>query len=198
MGKEKYLRQIENLFEKSPVVDFASIERIIKNKKNIKQYTKQLIRNLVLKNKIKILAKGYYTKHDESGLVVFCFKPSYLGLQDALSIHNLWEQETIPVIITAKKARQGIRKILGNANILIRRIDKKYLFGFEYTKQGDFYFPVSDIEKTFIDMVYFNENLSEEALKNIKKRANKKKLRQYLKKYPKRFRDKAERALKNA
>ena len=197
MGKEKYLKQIENLFEKSPVVDFSSIERIIKSKKNIKQYTKQLIRNLVLKNKIKRLSKGYYTKHDESGLAVFCFKPAYLGLQDALSFHNLWEQETIPVIITAKKVRQGGRKIFENANILIRRIDKKYFFGFEYLKSGDFYFPYSDVEKTFIDMIYFRQSIDEEVLKNIKKKIDKKKLERYLKKYPEKFRKRVEGILKD-
>ena len=51
MGKEKYQKKIEELFKKSPVVSFNSIERIIRNKKEIKQYTKQLIRNLLLKEK---------------------------------------------------------------------------------------------------------------------------------------------------
>lgn len=197
MGKEKYQKQIEVLFEKSPVVDFSSITRIVKNKKNIKQYSKQLIRNLLLKNKIRKLAKGYYTKHNESGLAVFCFKPAYLGLQDALSFHNLWEQETIPVIITTKKVRQGIRKILDkNTNILIRKIDKKYFFGFDYYKEGDFYFPYSDIEKTFIDLIYFKQPMDEETLKNFKEKIDKKRLRNYLKKYPKKFRKRVEKILK--
>ena len=33
MGREKYQKQIEKLFKKSPVVSFNSIERIIKDKK---------------------------------------------------------------------------------------------------------------------------------------------------------------------
>jgi predicted transcriptional regulator of viral defense system len=187
MGKEKYQKEIEALFEKSPVVGFDSIERIIQSKKNVGQYAKQLIRNMLKKGKIKRLAKGYYTSRDESSLAVFCFKPAYLGLQDALSFHELWEQETIPIIITSRKIRQGIRKILG-MNVLIRRIDKKYLFGFEYEKQGNFFLPYSDIEKTFIDMVYFNEKISEEAKENIIKIINKKKLNLYLKGYAKKFR----------
>ena len=180
MGKEKYQKQIEELFKKSPVVSFSSVARIIKNK----EYSKQLIRNLLLKEKIKRLAKGYYTIYDDPSLSVFCFKPSYLGLQNALSFHNLWEQETIPVIITTRKVRPGIRKVVG-MNVLIRRIEKKYFFGFEYYQEGDFYFPYSDIEKTFIDMLYFKEKLSEEAMKNIFKKINLKKLNAYLKIYPK-------------
>lgn len=189
MGKQKYIRDLERIFNKSRVVDFASVKRLVKNKKNVKQYTKQLIRNLIKKNKIKRLTNGFYTRYDDPSLAVFCFKPAYLGLQDALSFHELWEQETIPVIITAKKARPGIRKILG-INVLIKRINKKYIFGINYEKQGDFYFPYSDIEKTFIDMIYFKQKLTKQTKKNIIEKINKKKLNSYLKKYPKKFRKK--------
>ena len=171
-----------NLFRKSPVVDYKSVERIIKKK----QYTKLLMANLLASGKIKKLTKGHYTIHDNPQLAVFCFRHSYFGLQDALSFHNLWEQETIPVIITAQKVRAGIRQILG-ANVLVRRMDKKYLFGFDYSKQGDYFFPYSDIEKTFIDMVYFNERLDKEALSNILQKIDKKKLISYLKHYPERL-----------
>ena len=187
MGEEKYRKDVEKLFEKSPVVNYNSIERIIKNKKKSSKYAKKLIHYLLLKNKIKRLSKGYYTIMNEISLVVFAFEPSYLGLQDALSFHNLWEQETVPIIITTRKARPGIRKVL-NHNTVVRRINKKYFFGFEYKKQGDFYFPVSDIEKTFIDMVYFNEHLDNEVIKEFNKRMSKKRLNSYLKKYPKKFR----------
>ena len=183
MGKKKYLDKIQELLRKSPVVDADSIIRIVRSGKNVRQYHKQLIRNLVLGGKIKRLAKGCYTAHEDTSLAVFCFKPAYLGLQDALSIHNLWEQETIPVIITVRKVRNDIRSISG-ANALIRRIDKKYFFGYAYIKQGDFYFPVSDVEKTFIDMVYYNENISNELVASIKKRIDRKKLKSYLKRYP--------------
>ncbi|HLD15150.1 MAG TPA: hypothetical protein VJB94_01055 [Candidatus Nanoarchaeia archaeon] len=187
MGKEKYLNKIEELFKKSPVVSYGSIQRIIRNDKNVKQYTKQLIRNLIIKKKIKRLIKGYYTIYEDQSLIVLCLKQAYLGLQDALSFHDIWEQETIPIIITAKKLRNGIRKVLGT-NVLIRRMDKKYYFGVDYYKQGSFYLPYSDIEKTFIDMVYFRENLSESVIKTIRSKINIKKLNLYLKIYPKNIR----------
>ena len=126
MGKEKYIKDVEELFRKSPVVTYKSVEMRVKKEKNVKQYTKQLIRNLILKGRIKRLTKGYYTYFDDNSLGIFCFKPSYLGLQDALSLHNLWEQETIPIIITTRKVRQGIRKMIGG-NVLIRRIEQRYL-----------------------------------------------------------------------
>lgn len=189
MANKKHLDLVLELFKKSSVVEASSIKRIMKSKKNIKQYDKQLIRNLVLKGKIKRITKGYYTINEDISLGVFCFKPAYLGLQDALSFYNLWEQESIPVIITPKKVRQGIRKIFG-ANVLIRRIDKKYFFGFDYCKNKEFYLPYSDVEKTFIDMIYFKERINKETLKEIKKRIDNKKLDSYLKRYPKRFQKK--------
>lgn len=186
MGKRKYLDKIINLFEKSPVVDFDSIKRIVGDKKRIKQYTKQIIRNLIKQNRIKRITKGFYTIHEDPSLAVFCFS-GYLGVQNALSFHNLWEQETVPVIITAKRLRSGRREVFG-ANVIIKKIDRKYFFGFEYQKDGDFYLPYSDIEKTFIDEIYFKLPMDEELIANFREKINKKKLREYLMKYPLRFR----------
>ena len=130
MGKRKYLDKIEELFEKSAVVDFRSVERVIGKKKK-SSYSKLLLRNLLKRGTIMRLTKGCYTKRPDINLAVFCFKPAYLGLQSALSYHGISEQETIPIILTAKNARTGIRKIAGN-NAYIRKCRKKYLFCFEY------------------------------------------------------------------
>lgn len=180
MGKKKHIEAVQELFRKSPVVSSASVEKIVKNK----QYTKQLLRNLVLKGSIHRLTKGYYTAHDDPSLIVHCFKPAYLGLQDALSHHNLWEQETIPIIITTRKIRPGIRTIMG-ANVLLRHIKKKYYFGIEYGQDGA---PYSDVEKTLIDLAYFKETLSSETKRAIRSKINKEKLAIYLKMYPRNIR----------
>lgn len=182
MAKQIHLEKIESLFEKSPIVDFKSIERIVGSSKK-SNYAKLLIHNLLKKGKIKRISKGIYTKHNEISFAVFSFKPAYLGLQSALSAHKVWEQETIPIILTTKKVRTGIRSAM-DGNILIRNIDKRHLFGIEYIREGDFYLPYSDLEKTFIDMTAFNQTLDKEVLKNIKKRINKAKLSNYLKRYP--------------
>ena len=187
MGKIKYIDDIRKFFKKSPVVDIGSLKRFI-TKKN-KDYIYLVINNLLRKEEIKRITKGYYTIHEDPSLIVFCFKPSYLGLQNAMSFHNLWEQETVPIILTARNVRSGRREVFG-ANVIIRKIDKKYLFGFEYYKDGDFYFPYSDIEKTFIDMVYFRQPLDAEVIKNFREKIDRKKLAEYLKKYPERFRKK--------
>ena len=195
MGKIKYINKIREFFKESPVISIESLKKFIR-KKN-KNYTYSIINNLLKKKEIKRITKGFYTIYDDPSLTVFCFKPSYLGLHNALSFHDLWEQETNPVVVTTRKVRTGIRKVF-DRNIVIKRIDKKYFFGFEYKQDGNFYFPYSDIEKTFIDMIYFNEYLDKDVIKNFRKRIDKKKLKGYLKYYPKIFRDKLSGLLMNS
>lgn len=187
MGKQIYLEKIEALFNKSPIVDFKSVERIIGKTEN-SNYAKLLLHNMLKKGKIKKIGKGIYTKHNEISLAVFSFKPAYLGLQSALSHHGIWEQQTIPVIITTKKVRRGIRKLIGG-NVLLRNINKKYFFGVEYLEEGSFYLPYSDLEKTLIDMVAFHQKIDNEVIKKIKNKINKQKLLGYLKIYPLKIRE---------
>ena len=193
MGKVKYVGEVRKFFKESPVVDIESLKKFIK-KKN-KDYIYLLINNLLKKKEIQQITKGFYSVYDDPSLIVYCFRPAYLGLQNAMSFHNLWEQETNPVVVTTKNIRKGIRKVF-DRNVVMKRISPKYIFGFELYKDGDFYFPYSDIEKTFIDMVYFRQPLDEEAIDNFKKKIDKKKFRHYLKRYPKMFRNKVMSRLK--
>lgn len=187
MGKSKHIDRVRNLFEKSLVVDFSSIERIVRFKrKNTKShYAKLIVHNLLKSGEIKKIAKGCYTKHNDNSLIVLCF-PAYLGLQSALSFYGLWEQETIPIIMTSKKVRVGIRKVLGG-NVLVRNTKKKFMFGINYLDDGGFYLPYSDLEKTFIDMFFFKQKIDENVLKKFRKKIDEKKLKKYLKVYDKRL-----------
>jgi len=102
-------------------------------------------------------------------------------LQEALSLRNLWEQETNPVIVTPRKVRPGLRQIMGS-NVLVRRIDRAMFFGFDLIKYYDLWLPVSDAEKTLIDFIYFKEHLPKPAFEELMARIDKKKLDSYLKK----------------
>jgi len=183
MGKIRYMQDVRDFFKRNIVVDVNSLKKFIQQKKGNEKYIHLLITNLIKKGEIKRITKGYYSIYDDPILSVFCFKPSYIGLQSALSIHDLWEQETIPMVITTRKVRQGIRDVNGS-NIMIRRISKKYFFGISYEKEGDFYAPVSSIEKTFIDMIYFKQKIGKEVLNDFKKKMDRKKLNDLIKRYP--------------
>ena len=176
MGKVKYINEVRALFRKSPVVGISSLKRIMKG-----GYAYLMVNKLVKKGEVKRITKGYYSLQDDPTLAVFCFKPAYIGLQDALSIHGLWEQETIPIILTTRTVRQGIRTVFGS-NVLIRTLPKEYFFGIDYVEQGGLCIPVSDVEKTFIDMIYFNLPMDRNLIKRSKMDITK--LRKYLAKYP--------------
>jgi predicted transcriptional regulator of viral defense system len=179
----KQVNMIRQYASRTPVFDTKSVIRLIGDA----DYAYVLLNHLVRKGEISRVTRGYYSVHDDPSVFVYCTKPAYLGMQDAMSFHNLWEQETSPVIITARKTRPGTRRVLGS-NVVVRRISGKYFFGIDYLNQGGFQLPVSDIEKTFIDMIYFNE-LRKGMLRLFLGRLDTEKVNNYLKRYNKRFRE---------
>jgi predicted transcriptional regulator of viral defense system len=185
MGKIVHIDKIREFIKTTPVFRAKDIQLITKNER----YAYLILHKLAKCGEIKRVIKSWYSLYDDPVVSVFCFKPAYLGLQQALSLHELWAQEANVVIVTTRKVRVGLRKIFGS-NVILHRIKGKYFFGFDYVKYGNFFIPVSDPEKTLIDLIYFKETPSLEVLCEIKKKINKKKLNKYLKNYPEKFREK--------
>ena len=182
--KGKYIDKVREYLRKTPIANMNSISALLPNR----NYAYVVVDHLLKRGEMWRITRGYYTVHEEPSLLVYCLKPAYLGLQDAMSFHDLWEQETNPIIITARKVRTGVREVLGQ-NVWVRRISPKYLFGYDYLASGEFLFPVSDVEKTLIDMVYFGE-MKEDTVKRFRGEIDRKKMERYLKKYGRRFRGK--------
>jgi len=179
MGKVKYIPGIMEFFKRTPVVSTRDVKLYLRQK----GYSYLLLSNLVKRKAVKRITKSFYTIHDDPIVSIFCFKPAYLGLQEALSIHNLWEQESNVVIVTSKKVRIGLREML-RSNVIVHRVKPRYLFGFDLVKYGDFFVPVSDVEKTLLDFVYLKEPLGRGVISIMKREANVSKMRVYMKRYP--------------
>jgi predicted transcriptional regulator of viral defense system len=177
-------KRVRAYFKKTPVVDVKSVSMLTGGK----NYAYVILNHLARKGEIYRITRGCYTMHQEPSLMVHCLKPAYLGLQDAMSFHNLWEQETVPVIITTRKVRCGVRSVFG-ANVMVRRIAPKHFFGYDYYEYNGFLLPISDVEKTFIDMFYFDA-MKKDEIKAFRDRIERKKLADYLKRYDARFRKK--------
>lgn len=190
MGKVIYLNKLREFFSNTPV--FTS--RDVRTAVGAGSYGRLMLHNLVKKGEIQRLVRGYYTKLDDPIVSVFCFRPAYLGLHTALSIHKLWGQETNITIITAKKVRVGVRTVLGS-NVNIHRVDSRYLFGFDLLKYENVSLPVSDIEKTLLDFLYFGIKLDKEAVKGISERIDHRKLRTYASRFPREIAEKASKFL---
>ncbi|MFH1447644.1 MAG: type IV toxin-antitoxin system AbiEi family antitoxin domain-containing protein [Candidatus Micrarchaeota archaeon] len=176
----KYLKDVRERFGASAAFTIGELQVFLGKRGISRGYLRLLIHNLLAKGEIKRISRGVYTFCDDVQVVGFGFRPFYYGLQEALSLMNLWSQETNPVVITPRKVRSGVRAFDG-ANYLVKRINREMFFGFKMMRYQKFWIPVSDVEKTLIDFVYFKEPLNQEAIGEIRKNANEKILRGYLK-----------------
>jgi len=183
MGKKKYVEKIIEFIEITPAFTARDIEVLTGSK----EYAHLTLHNMVSRGIIHRLVKNCYSKYGDPTYIVYCYRPAYIGLEDALSIHGLWSQETIPVVVTPRKIRTGIRNVTGY-NVFIRRIDPRYFFGYEYIRYNRFYIPVSEIEKTLIDMAYYNRYIPEEVFNMASDRVDRQKLLRYLNIYPHKIR----------
>jgi len=190
MGKVVHLAAVREFVAKTPVFRARDVELIVKDR----PYTLLLLHNLVRKGEVRRIVKGWYTTRVDPALAVLAFRPAYLGLQQALSLRDLWEQETTVVIVTCISVRPGIREIMGS-NAVLHRINAKYFFGFDYLDYGGIAMPVSDVEKTLIDLVYYRELPGADVLRKLAKEADESKLRDYLLRYPTGFRSAFKRAV---
>ncbi len=187
----KYIDAVRSMFsgEAFPVFTMRDLKIALSDKGISAGYLRLLVHTLLSNDEITRITRGVYTFYNNAFVSGFAFKPFYYGTECALSMRGISTQMTNPVTITTRNVRPGVRTFRGR-NYLIRRIDKKYFFGYELLKYGSFWMPVSDIEKTVIDMIYFGDGIRDELLDGINKSIDRKKLNGYLKRYSKGFREK--------
>jgi len=196
MGKIKYLNEVKTFILKGKAFNVKDIKRFLISKHANPDYAYSIIHNMMKKGHIHRITKGYYSRFDDPMIITYCIKPSYIGLENALSIHGLWEQESNVVLITPRRIRFGIRKIF-NTNVIIHHINKKYFFGYDYIDYYDLKIPVSDTEKTFIDWIYYHNKMNIKLLNDFIDKIDRKKLNKYLKNYDKKFAEKVQSVLKH-
>jgi len=177
----KYIKEFREKFSNKDVFSTRDVKLFLKGRKANPTYYSLFLNNLLTKGELHRLMIGKYSFRKEIDFLEKTINPSYHGLQDALSLYQLWQQQTIPILITPRKVRTGERMI-GGSKTIVRRITRKMFFGFESKKFLDSWITISDLEKTLIDFVYYNEPLNKETLKELLKKINKEKLREYLKK----------------
>jgi len=190
----KYVAEVRLRFGSSPAFTLADLKVFLGNKGISRGYLSLLVHNLLASGEVKRIARGTFTFRDDAQLAGFGFRPFYYGLQDALSLRNLWEQETNPVVITPRKARPGVRSFCGR-NYVVRRIARGMFVGFSMLRYGDIWIPVSDPEKTLIDFAYFREPLDAGSLAELSHHIDRKRLGEYLARCPAWARKRVERLL---
>ena len=179
----KFMKQLTENFSKKPAILIDEVKLFLDRRNASEGYYKLLIHNLLKSNRIYKITRGAYTFHDEVQYSGFAFHPFYYGLEDALTLRGLWEQETNPVVITPRKVRNGVRQF-DSRNYVVRNIKRNMFFDYSLLQYGQFYIPVSDIEKTLIDLVYFDIRVPDETLVNVIKKLNRDIFNTYLTEIP--------------
>ncbi|MEK6970870.1 MAG: hypothetical protein AABW68_04245 [archaeon] len=184
-------------FKKWPLFTTRDVRLWLKPQKRSPNYVKLLLHSLIQKQKIQSAGKGYYSAQDDPIVAGFAFQPFYYGLHYALTHHRLWTQATNPVILTTQNTRRGTREIMGT-NFVLRHVSRKLFYGFETIAHYNYWIPVSTIEKTLIDFIYFREKIPAEARENLLKQIDREKLQKLLKKAPAGVRKKVANIMKTA
>ena len=184
----KYAKMFESTFKRVdyPVFTFRDAKLALEKKGITGSYLRLMLHKHYASGRIKRITKGVYTFHDDAIVVGFAFQPFYYGLESALSILGVSTQASNNIVMTTRNVRAGIRSFQGR-NYRIIRIESRLLFGFSTIKAGDFWAPVSDLEKTVIDMLYFKVPIREELYPEISKKLDKRKFEEYLKRFDKSF-----------
>ncbi len=180
----KYAKEFEKLFNstKFPVFTIEDVMLAFKSSGMSYKYLRLMLYKYSKSGRIRRISSGVYTFHNHAIVVGFAFRPFYYGLESALGILGFSNQGVNNVVITTRKVRTGIRTFDGR-NYRIARIKNRYFFGYKLMQYGNFWVPVSDIEKTLIDMVYFKIGIRDELMKDAFSKLDIRKLNRYLKVY---------------
>lgn len=176
----KYNSDFIRYFSKEKCFTFGDLKRFLIDKGATEAYAKLFAHKMLKSGRIFRLTNGVYSFSNDEAVIGFAFPPFYYGLEYALTIRKLWTQVSNPVVITASKAMPGIRESMGK-RIVVRRISKRMFFGFEYVRFSGIFVPVSDLEKTIVDLIYYRIGIGGE-VERLVALADKRKLMRYAEK----------------
>jgi hypothetical protein len=181
------VKDIINHFSDYPVFTRRDLKLYFKNKKLKTANLTRIIAYMKSSGKLYTVRKGAYAFKKDSMVAGFAYSPFYYGLLSALTIRELWTQNSRPDIITIRKVRASSIHIFGDIKetVFVHHMPAKYFFGFGIVKYGTLEVPVSEPEKTLIDLFYYRVKVADSRLQRATKEDKQKKSPQYLERYDK-------------
>jgi predicted transcriptional regulator of viral defense system len=121
------------------------------------QYTKVFLSYLVKKKKIEKIERGRYCLVGTSPYVIASriAKDSYVALISAARFHNITTQLPNIIFVFSPDYRRTVR-VKGNYRVKFIKVNRRIMYG--YNEYNGAY--VSDVEKIFVDDVYYHRSLS--------------------------------------
>lgn len=142
------------------------------------------VSRMIKKGRLHKVIKGVYSLEPRSDFAGFAFSPFYYGGLAALMIMELIDDQVKMDIMTTRRVKKSMIEIYGGRDrIFLHHIPSKYYFGFKNIRYGDIIVPVSDPEKTIIDLFYYKDRMSIQDYAEVLKKIKSRKLREYLKVY---------------
>jgi len=193
----KYLKYVREHFGDSsfPTFSIGDLRTALVQRGIGDAYLKRLVNHMMKSGEITRITRGEYTLHGDATVAGFAFRPFYYGLEDALRIRGLSMQGTNPIVMTTRNVRRGVRQFQGR-NYVVYRIQRMHFFGYTLEPYMDFWIPVSDLEKTVIDMVYLGGGIRDELWPGILKALDRKRLDEYLQRYEPWLKEKVHRLIR--
>ncbi len=188
----RYLERVRSTFSGKdfPTFTIDDLRLSLKGTGISDAYIYVMLHNLLKNGEVTRITRGIYTFHDDAVVAGFAFRPFYYGLESALSIRGVSGQGANYIIMTPRNVRTGMRSFHGR-NYRVQRVESGLMFGYSVVRYGSFWVPVSDVEKTVIDMLYFDGAIRDELWPGIAAALDRKRLMDYLKRYPPYFRKRA-------
>jgi predicted transcriptional regulator of viral defense system len=155
------------------------------DKKHVSDKTLQVtLSRMKSEGRIYTITKGVFSLKINDELVGFAFSPFYYGGLSAMMMRELTDKQVRLEIMTTKNVKNSILPVYdGKSNVFLHHIPKRYYFGFEDLRYGDMTVPVSNPEKTLIDLFYYKTKIGILDYGGLLKAINKSKLNGYLEAY---------------
>ena len=181
--------EITDSFRNFRTFTFNDVRTVLAEKhKKISDKTIQVTLSRMAKRKrIYPIIKGVFSLERRDDIVGFAFTPFYYGGLAALMIRDMIDDQVRMEIMTTRRVKKSLVKVYnGISMVVVHHLPKKYYFGFNDMRYGNIEVPVSDPEKTLIDLFYYKERLSLQDYAEVLKSVKIGTLRKYLKLYDKR------------
>ncbi len=180
------VNEITNHFSDYPVFTYRDLRLYFSGRRGIKPSNLARILSYMKSNgRLYTLKKGVYTFKKNDMVSGFAYAPFYYGLLSALTLRELWAQNSRPEIMTIKKVRSNRTSIFDDPKdvIFVHHIPTRYFFGFDVISYGAMRLPVSDPEKTLIDLFYYKVKLPIQNYDGLLRSIDVKNINRYLKVY---------------
>jgi predicted transcriptional regulator of viral defense system len=155
-----------------------------RNKNATRKSVQVTLSRLVRGGRLHHVTKGVFSVGDRAEYSGFAFSPFYYGGLSALMIRDLIDDQVKLEIMTTKAVRKSSASLFGGkVEVILHHVSNIHYLGFGMLQYGGVNVPVSDPEKTFIDMVYFGIRLSIPDYSSLLRAMDRKRLNAYLKSY---------------